>query len=88
MCKVRKREQIRSYEDIRNIITGLILRQENQFKEEDIFDMVNRYSAGSTVKISERKLTELIQESLDLFCRNDLLSCQNGFYSSKKYFGY
>lgn len=84
MCKVRTGTQVQSYEDIRNIITGLILRQENMFREEDILRMVKYYSDGSSVEISQRKLTELIQESLDLFCRYDLVSCRNGYYSARK----
>ena len=84
MCKVKSGAMVTNNEDIRNMITRIILRQQNPYKKENILDSVKYYMRGSSVTASNAFLMKLINRSLDVFDRNDLVQCVNGYYYTRK----
>ena len=40
MCKIKSGEAILDNEDIRNLVTGVILRQKSAYREEKIFSQI------------------------------------------------
>lgn len=80
MCYIKINDEITSKEDVRNLITGIILRQRNAYKKDDILESVLFYSKGSSIEIDKNDILQLIDTSLDVFKRNGEVNCWNGIY--------
>ena len=46
MCKIKSGRAISNTEDVRNLITGVILRQEKEYQNSDIVKTVMHYLKG------------------------------------------
>lgn len=82
MCKIKSGEAILDNEDIRNLVTGVILRQKSAYREEKIFSTVLHYLSGSSVSIDDTSLSKLVDSGLDILVRNGEVSCWNGLYQT------
>ena len=89
MAIVKYGADIKNKGDLQNLITGLILRMRKPYTLDYMVILVAKYNKGSEVKISKRELKEMVEETLDLFQRNDIVRCMNGEYNTRvieKYF--
>lgn len=89
MAIVKYGADIKNKGDLQNLITGLILRMRKPYTLAYMVILVGKYNKGSEVKISMRELTEMVEETLDLFQRNDIVRCMDGEYNTRvieKYF--
>lgn len=84
MCKVKSGPMVTNNEDVRNMIAGIILRQQDAYKKENILDSVKYHMQGSSFAVTNDLLMKLINRSLDVFDRNDLVQCVNGYYYTRK----
>lgn len=80
MCRIKQGKAITNIEDIRNLITGIILRQRKEFYRDDIVNATNHYLQGSSVKLKDTDIKNMIDDSLDIFGRNGEVKCKNGKY--------
>ena len=83
MAKVKYGSEIKTEADLQNLITGLIFRSKS-YTLTDMVNLVSRYSKGTEMVLSERKLTSMVEDTLDLFQREELVSCENGQYTTRK----
>ena len=86
MCRVKYGEAICNNEDVRNLIAGVILRQKNEYIADYIVNIVCKYLQGSTIDISRNDVSVLVDNSLDVFERNDEIICENGRYRTVGFF--
>ena len=86
MCKIKSGEKIQNEQDLKNLITGLILRQENEFQEKRIYDLLEMHSKGSPLNISKDRKMQLIGNALDIFCRYGDVICHGGIYRTRDLF--
>lgn len=82
MCYVKQGKEVTSEEDIRNLITGIILRQKNAYRKEDVLATVLAYLKDATVKVEEENVSKLLDDGLDILGRNGEVSCWNGVYKT------
>lgn len=79
-------------EDIRNLITSIILRQNNKYTKTSIMDAVMLALNNSDIKlnkdINEMCISLLIDEALNIFCRMGEIKCWNGEYRTADINGY
>lgn len=81
---IRVGKEIRSSEDIRNLIVSIILRQNSDFTKQKIFDLIKEYIHGSEAKIEDDDITSIIEDTLDVLRRNGEVICWNGKYKTKE----
>lgn len=84
MACLKTNENIKTYQDVNNLITGIIFRMPDKYRAGKIVSLVERHMKGSEVKISHYRLTKMVEDMLDLFQREDLVTCNNGVYQSDK----
>lgn len=82
MCRIKYGKAISNNEDVRNLITGIILRQRKEYYKDNIVNVVWGYLDGSPVAISRNELNHLVDNSLDVFGRNNEVICKNGRYKT------
>lgn len=82
MCRIKYGKAISNNEDVRNLITGIILRQRKEYYKDNIVNVVWGYLDGSSVAISRNELNHLVDNSLDVFGRNNEVICKNGKYKT------
>lgn len=83
MCKVKSGVNIQNEEDIKNVITGLVFRQQKEYKEDYILGLLQLYLKGSSFAISPNRLMSIIDCNLDVLCRSGEIKCQGGYYYTK-----
>ncbi len=83
MANVKYGADIKNNGDLQNLITGLILRMRKPYTLSSMVNLVAKFNKGSEVKITKRELTQMVEETLDLFQRNDLVSCMDGEYTTR-----
>ena len=79
MCWVKSGKDIKNQEDLRNLITGVILRQPGNYQKGKIKQIVNSYLRGSSYTLDDRSLSQLIDDGLgsgseeprQLYCREE-----------------
>ena len=81
---IKTGKEIRSSVDIRNLIVSIIFRQNSDFTERKIFDLVENYLKGSKMKIGADDILEMIEETLNILGRNGEVACWNGKYRPKE----
>ena len=79
MCNVNSGVLIKNKQDVQNLVIGIIFRQQDKYKPENIIDIVQYYMEGSPFVINENVLQNIISENLNLLCRNDKIQCKNGY---------
>lgn len=86
---IRANENIKNDADFRNLVTSIILRQTEPFREDDLFPVIIKYFEGSQyyeeLKNSKfysrnKYIKDKISETLNLFSRNGEVSCCNGLW--------
>lgn len=82
MCKIKSGRSISNNEDVRNLITGIILRQNKAYYKEKIVKQVSDYMKGASISLSDKEINHLVDNSLDIFSRNDEVDCFNGRYTT------
>ncbi len=80
MCKVKTGALIVNKGDVQNMIVGIILRQQNKYKKEEILEMSKKYFQGSALEMDNNTFMEIIEENLEIFSRNEKIFCENGNY--------
>ena len=80
MCNVNSGVLIKNKQDVQNLVIGIIFRQQDKYKRENIIDIVQYYMEGSPFVINENVLQNIISENLNLLCRNDKIQCKNGYF--------
>lgn len=80
---IRTNQEVENKEDLRNLVTSIVLRQRKSFKHEQIEDTVNSYLQTSKFHNQYRLIHEVIDNVLDILSRNNMVTCWNGtWYSS------
>lgn len=80
MAKFSYGEHIKTIPDVQNLVVSIIFRIEDTYTQNDLVIKVQEYLKGSNLKLSEKKLTEIIQDTL-FVCQNyDLVVCSKGLY--------
>lgn len=91
MAYIKTNENIKTHQDIQNLITGIIFRlQDKTYSIDKIVKLAERYLKGSPVQVSSVRLKQKVEDTLDLFQRYDLVVCQKGVYKTvktKRWFG-
>ncbi len=82
MPEIKYGREIKTKEDLQNLIIGLAFRRES-FTLDDMVGLVTKYSKGTKMSLSEKELTSVVEDMLDLFQRENLVSCENGQYTRK-----
>ena len=82
MCYVKQGREITSEEDIRNLITSIILRQKNTYRKETVLASVLEHLKDASVEIEKNNVLKLLDDGLDILRRNGEVSCWNGVYKS------
>ena len=86
MCKVKSGKSIHNEQDLNNLIKGLIFRQEMDFSEERIFNLLEKHTEGSPLNISQDRKKQLIANALDILCRYGDVICHGGIYRTRDLF--
>ena len=81
---IRVGKEIRSNEDIRNLIVSIILRQNSDFKKQGIFGLAKEYLKGSKVEMTNDDILTMIENVLDVLGKNGEITCWNGKYKTKE----
>jgi len=84
MCKLEYGEDIRNPEDVRNLINGVIFRQEEPYTEQDILSQIDECLVGSQVPISPGKRREMTESALSIFQLAGDLTLRNGVYTPRE----
>lgn len=83
MCRIKYGKSICNNEDVKNLIAGVILRQRDEYDKDNIVNTVCQYLQGSTIDITRNNVKSLVDNSLDVFQRNDEVICSNGRYRTR-----
>lgn len=81
---IRAGKEIRSNEDVRNLIVSIIFRQNSDFTKQEIFGLAKEYLKGSEVEITDDDILTMIENTLDILGRNSEITCWNGKYKTKE----
>lgn len=79
MCRIKTGADITSENDLQNLITGAILRQQNAYRKSDILRLVKHY-CRSSVFAKDPLLENRVQETIDAFARHQVVRCIDGVY--------
>ena len=82
MCYVKQGKEVTSEEDIRNLITGVILRQRTIYRKENALATVLAHLKDAAVEIEKDNVLRLLDDGLDILGRNGEVSCWNGVYKT------
>lgn len=80
MCKVKSGALILNVEDVRNMVIGIILRQQTKYNRDNIFKLTINYLQGSNLLLSNDLLMNIIDRCLDILIRNGEIRCVSGIY--------
>lgn len=80
MSKVKSGAAIRNLQDVQNLITGIIFRQQQEFRIENILDLVEYYMQGSALNIQNQQLYKMIDDNLDVLYIRNKVRCRDGYY--------
>lgn len=80
MCKIKHYKQINNKEDIRNLITGLLLRQIIEYDVNKIVTLTKHYIKGALCSVDDCELRKMVINNLDVMIRSDNVEiCGNGY---------
>lgn len=79
MCKVKSGSNLKTESDVQNLITGIILRQQQSYQQSDIFQAVEYYFDGNQI-VSQNKVKGMINDTLSLFFQYRMVDCVDGQY--------
>ncbi len=84
MCRIKYGASVCNIQDLKNLVLGIILRQESVFRKEDILNLTLQYLLGSELVIKEKEITFLINSILKKLFFYDILTCNSGEYKLEK----
>jgi len=79
MCKVKSGSNLETESDVQNLITGIILRQQQTYRQSDILRAVEYHCDGNRI-VSQSKVKEMISDTLRLFFEYRMVDCVDGQY--------
>ena len=77
---IRKNTDIRNEQDVQNLVTSIIFRQAKPFVPEIIEGIVRFYLRSSKFYHNYKLISKLVDETLELFQRRNLVACYNGVF--------
>ncbi len=80
MCKVKSGASLKNEADLQNMVIGIILRQRNDYVEQDILDAVAYHSRKAHVKIDSWLIKDIVRDNLSFLQRTNKLFCMDGVY--------
>lgn len=80
MCRVGSGASIKNRQDLQNLVIGIINRQQQYYRVEDILDLVQYYLEGSSINLSVEQLRKIITDNLDMLYIRNRVKCINGCY--------
>lgn len=80
MSFIKIRSDIMGSSDLSGLISGMILRQDEPFSKESIFQSIRRNLEGAVCRINDDELKAMIEGRLDIYERNDVLKLKRGIY--------
>lgn len=84
MCKVKTGAEVCNWQDVQNLVTGIIFRQIGGFQRDDLIFAVNHYLNGSPMQNYNSKVENVIDSTLSLCVCSDWLLRQGNTYSPDK----
>lgn len=81
MCRVKHGCDIKTRNDVQNLIIGIINRQQDNYKKEQVYEMVEYNYHGAQYEISTKSLREMVDNNLHFLYRAGFINCWNGVYS-------
>ena len=75
MCCVKQEREITSEENIRNFITGIILRQKTACRKENALASVLKHLKDAAVEVEKDNVLRPLDDGLDIFERNGGINC-------------
>lgn len=84
MCKVKSGVLITNKEDVQNMVIGIIFRQQEKYRKEQILESTKNYFRGSTLKINHNTLLEIVEDNLAILSRNGTICCCDGNYMPQR----
>ena len=82
MERLKNGANIKNYGEITELIINLI-NDSNEFSANLIINLTNNYIQGCTLKISEKDVTRMVHNVLDLMHKNGYLDCSKEVYKTK-----
>ena len=82
MCRVKLRNEIKSEQDVQNLITAIILRQRGLYTKDYLVAATEHYLPDRTerVVVSTMAVKDMIDNTLSIFRANGKVTCDNGQY--------
>ncbi len=80
MCKVKTGRAVLNLQDVQNLVTGIIFRQESSFRRDELLDAVKHYMVGSPMQRDQQKIAKIVDMTLMTSISNEWLTCQYGSY--------
>ena len=84
MCKVKFGVNLNNESDLQNMVIGIILRQNQQYREKDILNKVMYYSKNANIDITTPLVRNMVRENLNFLLRNQKVCCMDGVYTPLK----
>lgn len=81
MCKVKSGKAIVSKSDFQNLVIGILLRQQNNYRETDIFNAVSFHCTGSPLALRPLTVQRAIRDNLHFLTRYGKVTCMDGVYT-------
>lgn len=81
MCKVKSGVNLKNNADLQNMVIGIMLRQRNEFIEQDILDAVNYHSRNAEIYIDQWIVKDLVRDNLNFLLRTNRVRCVDGVYT-------
>lgn len=66
MCHVKTNENIVTKQDLQNLITGIILRQQGMFTEKYLKKATDFFMMGSPLAVAESEIEDMIGNTLNV----------------------
>lgn len=82
MCYVRICNDIRTEQDVQNLITAIVLRQKDKYTRPYLIKATKHYLPDPTVRVvvDEKKIKEMIDNTLMVLRKNGKVRCQVGTF--------
>lgn len=76
-------KDIKNKQDVYFLVGSIINRQLKEFSIETIFKLSKKYLKGSSFKVSNNDLNDIIDQEINIFYRNGFIEKSNQFFILK-----
>lgn len=80
MCLVPYGKDIKTYQQLRDLVTAIVLRQEESFTFSTVLKQVHFYFKGSKCKVTNETIKEEVMDALDCLSACDYIIHRGGIY--------